>query len=265
MQTQQQEKVMNQTIIEEAPFYAPEAQYPAMQPISATASVMAAIVHAASDSTTDLTKMEALEKMYERFEAREAKKSFAQDYAKMAAELPKVMRNKENTHSHYKYATLDEINFVVNPILGKYGFSTSTPVKQQTLSHVTVMAIIKHRDGHAESCEITMPMDNAGLKGNANKTDTQAIGSSVTYARRTALCALLNIAASADDKDGAAPDEKISELQAELVNKKLAQCAAAFQASFKEAHGEVPAIPKSKFDTVIAVLNREVTKHGGAK
>lgn len=46
-----------------------------------------------------------------------------------------------------------------------------------------------------------MPLDNAGIQGTVNKTGPHATASSVTYAKRVAICALLNIS-TGDDKDG---------------------------------------------------------------
>ena len=53
---------------------------------------------------------------------------------------------------------------------------------------------------------IQMPLDNKGIAGTVNKTMPHAVASSVTYARRVGLCALLGIS-TGDDKDGNLPEE----------------------------------------------------------
>ncbi len=133
---------------------------------------------------------------------REAKLAFARDYAPMKAELPMIIKNKINSHTKSGYADLANINEVVDPILGKYGFATSTKIISQDSTTVTACAELIHRAGHRESMELTMPLDTTG--GNA-KSGPQSIVSTISYLKRAAKCALLDIAAG-DDNDGNAPE-----------------------------------------------------------
>lgn len=152
-------------------------------------------------SNIDVAKLEKMMDLHERMLDREKANAFAADYVQMKPNLPKVLRSKKNTQTNSNYAPLEDINEQVDPVLSDYGFGTSTRVTAQTETSVTVEAILWHREGHKESTIITMPLDNVGAKGTVNKTNVHATASSITYAKRVAICALLNIS-TGDDKDG---------------------------------------------------------------
>lgn len=130
---------------------------------------------------------------------REARLAFVKDYAPMKAKLPKIVKNKKNDHTKSGYADLANINEVVDPVLGEYGFATSTKVIAQTATSVTVRAELIHKGGHREEMELTMPLDTTG--GNA-KSAPQSIVSTISYCKRAAKCAILDIAAGDEDTDG---------------------------------------------------------------
>lgn len=161
--------------------------------------VLAMMVQAAEHM--DVEKLSRLMDLNERMLDRNAKAEFAADYVRMKPHLPVVLRSKKNEQTSSRYAPLEDINQAVDPILEQYGFGTSTKVLMQSADSVTVKAELWHRGGHIEETTITMPLDNAGIKGTVNKTAPHATASSVTYAKRVAICALLNIS-TGDDKDG---------------------------------------------------------------
>ena len=111
--------------------------------------------------------------------------------AAVQAEMPRLVKNSEaNTGKFgYKYITLDAIWDVLRPILTKHGLIVLNALDGQFL-----YARLIHVDsGEEVSCPFPI---------NANQPPQQ-IGSAFTYARRYALCALLQIVADKDD-DGAA-------------------------------------------------------------
>jgi hypothetical protein len=176
-----------------------QQQLPAAQ--DERAAVMNMIERAATDPNFDVTKLEKLMSLQEHILNRNAKQAFAADYVLMKPHLPKVLRRKENTQTKSKYAPLEDINVEIDPVLEKYGFGTATKIIAQTDTSVTVKAELWHRGGHVEETTITMPLDKTGIAGTVNKTLPHATSSSVTYAKRVAICALLNIS-TGDDKDG---------------------------------------------------------------
>lgn len=164
-------------------------------------SALNAIAAAAANPAIDVEKLKELIKMQRDELAYQARAAFATDFARMKPKLPTVARTRKNTHTNSNYAPLEEINETIDPILGEYGFATSAKITGQTENTVTITAELWHKGGHVESNPLTLPLDNAGTGGKVNKTGVQATASSITYAKRVAICALLNIS-TGDDQDG---------------------------------------------------------------
>lgn len=161
--------------------------------------IMAMMIQAAEHM--DVEKLSRLMDLQERMLDRNAKAEFAADFVRMKPHLPKVIRTRENAQTKSRYAPLDDINTAIDPVLEPFGFGTAAKLVGQTEATVTVKAELWHRGGHVEETTITMPLDNKGIQGTVNKTLPHATSSSITYAKRVAICALLNIS-TGDDKDG---------------------------------------------------------------
>ena len=111
--------------------------------------------------------------------------------AAVQAEMPKMKKTATaNTGKFaYKYITLDAIWEAIRPLLTKHGLIAINTMDGQMLN----TSLIHVATGEAVSC---------GFPININQPPQQ-LGSAFTYARRYALCALLQIVAD-DDDDGAA-------------------------------------------------------------
>lgn len=214
----------------------------------------------ASNKDVDVEKLERMMAMNERILDRNAEQAFAADFVRMKPNLPKVLRTKENTQTQSKYAPLEEINTQIDPILEQYGFGTATKITAQTETTVTVEATLWHRDGHKESTTLTLPLDNVGAKGTVNKTNVHATASSVTYAKRVALCALLNIS-TGDDKDGNIVSSTIDTEQAASVDVLINATKSdkkAFLEYFKVS--DVRNLKTSQYQEAIKMLNLKAKK-----
>lgn len=166
-----------------------------------TKSVMTMIERVASDPNFDVVKLEKLMDLQERILNRRAKESFAADYVQMKPNLPKVIRTKSNMQTKSMYAPLEEINTAIDPVLQKHGFGTATKIIAQTDTSVTIRAELWHKDGHVEENTVILPLDKTGIAGTVNKTNLHATASTITYGKRIAICALLNVS-TGDDADG---------------------------------------------------------------
>ena len=134
--------------------------------------------------------------------AEHARQVFNSAMARAQAEMPTVKKSKENTHTKSTYADLSDIEEQAMPVAHKYGFSTSfTPAGTDERGNLLVDWCLMHEDGHTREGQAGFPLDGAGAQGKANKTGIQAMGSTMTYARRYLLCNLFNIATD-DDTDG---------------------------------------------------------------
>lgn len=164
------------------------------QPASESAQVLAVIERVAANPDADIDKLERLLDMQERVMNRNAMQAFSADMAAMQAELPTVAETAKG-HNNAKYAPLEKINEVIRPVLQKYGFAVTFRTEQQD-GAVSITAVLSHKQGHHQESTLVLPNDTSG-----NKNLVQAIGSTVSYGKRYALCALLNIS-TGDDTDG---------------------------------------------------------------
>lgn len=174
----------------------------------------------ASNKDVDLEKLKQLREMYNDEQDREALRLFNIDFARMKPELPRVIKQHNNTQTSSKYAKLEDINDTIEPILGRYGFGTSMTIIKQDETGVHIIVELIHTGGHIKSTPVYMPIDDKGMQGTKNKTLPHAVSSSIMYARRVGECALLNIS-TGDDRDGNQATDSIPEAVAEIIKEKI--------------------------------------------
>lgn len=167
--------------------------------ISDQSAMLAVIERAARDPQVDVAKMEKLMELQERYQARQAKIEFDAAMAEMQPELPSI-GERGNAANRYTYALWEDINAAIKPILSKHGFSLS--FRTDTAEQITVTGVLSHRAGHREETRITLPADGSG-----NKNAVQAVASSVSYCKRYAAGALLNLTSHGEDDDAFAAAE----------------------------------------------------------
>ena len=224
-------------------------------PIESQATAMMQIIsRAAADPACDLDKMERLLSMKERIDKEESSRQFNADMASMQIEMPSVA--ERGTGHNIKYATFEDINDVAKPIMSKYGFAISFKVIDVEKG-ARVTGLLLHRSGHREETEMTFPSDTSGAK-NA----VQALGSSISYAKRYIMCAMLNITTRGEDDNGfaAVPDATVSFSQAAELNALLARCKPETQEGVKKIYGDLETLGKSEFNKAMAQLKKAVAR-----
>lgn len=165
-----------------------------------TQAIMQMIERVVLNPEADMDKLDKMLDMQERVLNRNAKQAFTADLAAMQSELPLVGKAGEG-HNKAKYAKLEDINEAIRPTLQKYGFAVTFRTKQSDKT-LTVTAILSHRMGHGEETDLILPLDTSG-----SKNAVQAVGSTISYGKRYALCLLLNIS-TGDDTDGNIPQQQ---------------------------------------------------------
>lgn len=224
---------------------------------SAETSILAVISRAAADPACDIDKMERLMAMHERMQAKDAEQKFNEALALLQSEIPTVFEGAQNKHTGNTYADLDDITRTVKPFMSKHGFSITFKVSNNAAA-VSVTGILLHSGGHREDTTLVLETD----KG-PGRNAVQALGSTVTYGKRYAMCSLLNITTGdkADD-DGAASSsvQMITPAQAKQVQALLDKCSEAVHANFEKMYGDPGQIPKENYDSVVAGLNNSISK-----
>lgn len=117
-------------------------------------------------------------------------------------DCPPITKNAENKYLETEYATLDHILSIVKPVLLKHGLV----LVQSPLQSHKLETLLLHTTGEWIQGEYEM---------DTNKVDPQSQGSRISYQRRYAVLALLNLAAG-DDDDGEAHRPTLDEILPQL-------------------------------------------------
>lgn len=233
-------------------------------PVPSDQAFINMIERASSNADFDATKLEKLLEMYERIMARNAEMAFNSAFADMQSEMPVITERGEikDRDGNFRsgYAFFEDINDEIKPILKKHGFAIM--FKTKTAKDVaTVTPILIHKDGHREVGEpVELGADTSG-----SKNSVQSIGSSVSYAKRYGLLALLNITTRGEDDDGQAggakliTDSQAADLRSILEETKTEEGRVLKYASSKvkrqvKTLGEIPA---SIYTDVVAAIRKQ--------
>jgi hypothetical protein len=220
------------------------------------AAFISVIERASTDETIDVGKLEKLLEMYERVMARNAEMAFNKAFADMQSVMPTITENgqiKVGNEVRSKYAKFEDINDTVKPILKAHGFAVTFKTKSSEHG-ITVTGILMHKDGHREDTEMTLMADTSG-----SKNAVQGVGSSVSYAKRYVLSALLNITTRGDDDDGQAGGAKtITEDQEATLQALIDEVKADKQSFLKYMKvSRLALIPSAKYADAVAALEKK--------
>ncbi|KFE50106.1 ERF family protein [Pseudomonas syringae] len=235
----------------------PEQRRQAVVPISSDSSIMAVISRAAADPTCDIDKLERLMAMHERMQARDAESEFNAAMAAMQSDIPSIAERGAivvNGQKRSDYATFEDINDVIKPIMQQHGFAITFKV-ENVAAGLNVTGILMHRAGHRESTSMLLPLDTSG-----SKNAVQAVGSSTSYGKRYVMSALLNLTTRGEDDDGhaAVPTANITAVQALGINALLTRCTEKTKDWFIGEYGSVECVPKARHDVLVSQLNKAI-------
>ena len=150
----------------------------------------------------DIEKMEKFINLYEKMENKKSEQAYYEAFPKLQSELPEVSKDGKiivNGEIRSNYAKFETIMKVIQPALTANGFGISF-IPRIAEGKIIVSCKVSHTGGHIEKADIELPFDSSGTKNTV-----QSIGSSMTYAKRYALCLILNIPVGGEDNDGNKP------------------------------------------------------------
>lgn len=234
-----------------------ERNEPAGEVADYSGGLLAVIERAARDPGTDVEKLERLFQLQERVLDREAEQAFADAKHLAQAEMPQIKRTGKNDQTNSSYAELDDIAAKIDPIAHKYGFSTSYGTADSPKeNHYRVTARLRHKAGFFEDYFADVPMDNVGMKGSKNKTDTHGFGSTMSYGRRYLKLMIWDIATTDDDGNAASTGALIDFTSLEMLKARCSQ-AGATEERFAKAL-KVPSLaqlPQARLREALAMLD----------
>lgn len=246
-----------------------QALAPVVEQAVAVSDPRAALLTLAVNKDLDVDKLKALIDMQDRMEDRQAVRLFNTAFVRMQARLPAIKRNGALEYPVDKnkpdgpkrlvsrYATWDDIDAAIQPILHTYGFALSFRIAPRLTEGggLLVAAVLRHVDGHVDTGEpIPVPLDTSGGKNNV-----QAYGSALSYGKRYATIAALKIRTEGDDDDGKQAgvvyltDEQVAQLSA-LVDETETDPAAFFATMITEPIESFTDIERTHFERLMNAL-----------
>ncbi len=213
----------------------------------------------------DPDALDKLLALQERWEANQARKLFAEAMHECQSEMPRIVRDKENTQTRSRYGSLERVQEKSQPIYSKHGFSLSYGEVDCTRDGwKRTVCDVRHVGGHCERYHLDLPLDGIGAKGNAigSMNPIQAAISTMSYGQRKLLCLIFNITLTNEDDDGQAMSV-VSEEQIAILKDWIFKTRSNLAAFLKWADVDaLEKFPASKFNDAMAFFHR---KAGTAK
>lgn len=186
-------------------------------------NILAVIAEAASNPKVNPENMRLLLDMQKEIMAEEARLSFIADFIALQVDLPSIrqdgkieIREKDATGRRTEnsrvqqatpYATFNNIMRTIKPLLHKHNFTLSFATEPAADgARILVKGFLDHGRGHQRTTAFPLPAEVSGSKNNV-----QGWGSSMSYGKRYATIALLNIVSHAPedtDRNGATPPQE---------------------------------------------------------
>lgn len=209
------------------------------QIVAPPAGTPEALIHqiglAAADPNVDIAKMERLYAMHKDMLAGRAEQQFNESFARAQEKIQPVAAKYWNDQTKSRFSKLEAINRMALPIWTVEGFSLSfNTVKPEQDKWIRIEGILSHKGGHTRKYYVELPPDEAGFKGNANKTGVQAAGSTNSYGRRYLTMMIWNVT-TFDDQDGNAGGTQKTLDESTVANHLAAIEAAATRADVTKA------------------------------
>ena len=133
--------------------------------------------------------------LQERYERNLAASDFASALAKFQSKCPQIHKGRRGAHDA-TFASYDDIMHVIRPLLAECGLSISFDTEYTDGKSITATCIVKHGI-HEHRTKFTCPTPT-DMKANAS----QQYGAALSYVKRYALCAALNLVVTNEDTDG---------------------------------------------------------------
>lgn len=166
-------------------------------------SVLSIVGKLVESPNIDVDKVQKLLEMQERIMDKNAQIAFNKAMAQMQPKLPEIKHNSKIQHGGKlisTYAKYEDIDRVIRPLYSEHGFSISFD-SNRTPEGVTYYGTLSHVEGYSRTAEMILPPDTSGAKN-----QIQAIGSTISYAKRYLVGMLLNLVTVGEDDDAGSID-----------------------------------------------------------
>lgn len=178
--------------------------------VKTEATSPAKLLELAISKDVDIDKLQKLMDLQERWDEKQAKKSFLAAMSKFQSECPELTKSKVVAfgQTKYSYIPLGEISKQIKTVLRDSGLSYRWETQEN--GKISITCIVSHADGHSESNTMTAEKDASG-----SKNSIQQIGSTMTYLQRYTLIGALGISSADQDVDAEQPKKEAIKLNEE--------------------------------------------------
>lgn len=138
--------------------------------------------------------------MYERLDARRRQQAYTSALVRLQEDMPQIVRNGviPLRTGQIKYAKLEDIDTTIRPMLAAEGLAFSFGSHSEDGKLFKITATLSHREGHSEEFHLHVPLDTG-----PGRSAIQAVGSTLSYAKRLLIKMALHIVEKDEDQDGA--------------------------------------------------------------
>lgn len=103
--------------------------------------------------------------------------------------------HKDSTGQHSKYASLQAVLAAITPALSKAGLAITQTFATDTSGRTLLRTTLRHISGESDTSVVPLVLADG-------RNPLHVWGGAVTYQRRYAILAILNLAAGIEDDDG---------------------------------------------------------------
>lgn len=161
----------------------------------------------------DPDKLGKLMELRRQWEADRDAELYAERLVAFQAECPQIRKTKEahfKTGHAYNFASLDDIMRIIQPLLSKHSLTVGFSAEANEAGTMVIVQCQVRCGKHVEVTRSTLP-----LPAEMHVNQTQRMGAALSYAKRYALCAALNIIVTDEDSDAMGLAKTITDEQAE--------------------------------------------------
>ena len=133
-------------------------------------------------------------------EERQARIRFEEEFSRMRAKLPAIIKSKENKAFNSKYAPIEDLQRVCDPIIFSHGFFYTWHEEAIPEGKRVIMDISGY--GHTRSNYFDCPK----IKGNNAQNEIHTVAIMSAYGRRYTFISGFGIVVEGEDADGNTPD-----------------------------------------------------------
>lgn len=138
--------------------------------------------------------------LYERLDTRRRQQAYTAALVRLQEDMPQIERNGviPLRSGEIKYAKLEDIDKTIRPMLAAEGLAFSFGSHSDDGKLFKISAKLSHREGYSENFHIHLPIDTG-----PGRSAVQAVGSTLSYAKRLLIKMALHLVEKDEDRDGA--------------------------------------------------------------